>query len=600
MKTNIYHLLPAALLALAACSSETDFTQEDVRKTIEQQDVPVAFSTYIGKAGTTRAISDARDGGVTGIIGSAQSLNQHRGFGVFAYLSATSFTDGTAVSVAPNFMWNQQVADATDNATPVWAYSPVKYWPNGVDTQNTPNSPSNTATETATQYLNFFAYAPYTATAASGSGAHGITGIPSNSTTNLKFTYTMPENPQATSSVDFLWGVRGKATYKETAADNTTANTYNVGLTKQTVSETVQFNFKHALAKIGGKDGLKVVADFDGNGAGASGFGSKDANTLITVKSVTIKDALSGGTTTMLPSGQFDISTGTWSDFGTPTATSQQTLANIAAANINEDVAENFTANSGYPTATASSNVVSAWYRDGSNTIEGITTTAKSVYKSDATDAGFLLIPGSAGQTLEVEVEYVVRTYDSALDPATANDDKNSSSAAYGTWTKVTQKIKNNVTLPALEVNKYYTLVIHLGLTSVKFSAEVSDWDSAGDADTRVVWLPSNVVDATPATSATIAAGSSQTVYAAAAAGSFTINVSGCKDSETVTVAKSGAATAATAAETSSNTAVVTVTLPANASTTSTASSTITITGTKSDDSSFTTTVTIVQTKATS
>lgn len=52
---------------------------------------------------------------------------------------------------------------------------------------------------------------------------------------------------------------------------------------------------------------------------------------------------------------------------------------------------------------------------------------------------------------------------------------------------------------------KYYKLLIHLGLTSVKFSAIVADWDSSdapgqgGDDNSNIdnnkdIWLPSNVV----------------------------------------------------------------------------------------------------------
>jgi hypothetical protein len=60
------------------------------------------------------------------------------------------------------------------------------------------------------------------------------------------------------------------------------------------------------------------------------------------------------------------------------------------------------------------------------------------------------------------------------------------------------------VTLPSslLASNKYITLVIHLGLTSVKFAASVAEWgDSNGDGtpdanENELVWLPSNVVPA--------------------------------------------------------------------------------------------------------
>lgn len=138
-------------------------------------------------------------------------------------------------------------------------------------------------------------------------------------------------------------------------------------------------------------------------------------------------------------------------------------------------------------------------------------------------------------------------------------------------------------------------------LTSVKFSAEVNDWDAAGDTESKVVWLPSNVVDPATVTSVSVAAGNSATAYTNnAATTSFTITVTGCKNGETVTANFTDVATAATPTATDAEgKAVVTVTLPENTSTDVTKSSMITITGTKSDDSDFTTTVTITQAKAT-
>ena len=102
-----------------------------------------------------------------------------------------------------------------------------------------------------------------------------------------------------------------------------------------------------------------------------------------------------------------------------------------------------------------------------STAFAGVTTTPKDLY-TDASDVPSLMfIPSNTAQTLVVRVCYIVRTYDPNL-ATTANDD-----GASGTWTKVTQTITNEVTIPAnaLKANTYYKLLIHLGLTSVKFSA---------------------------------------------------------------------------------------------------------------------------------
>ena len=582
MKKTLILMAAASAFVLTGCT-ETDLSG-DTSLAKESAPSAIEFSAKTRTSGGTRA-------GATGTITDTSikdgtSAHWTAGFGAFAYLSNASFADETAVSVAPNFMYNQQVKYSTSNTK--WEYSPLKYWPNGIDQANNPNSPSNSASESAIQYLNFFAYAPYVPSA---SGETGITAMPSNSTTDLKFTITQPAIPTESNCVDFLWGLRNDNSYAEAdGTPNTTANKYNVGLTKQTVDEKVNFLFKHALAKVAGLNALKVVADFDGNGVASTGFGTKDANTLITVTSITIKDVLDdGGKSTLKKSGKFDISTGTWSDITQSTATEQQTLASVTISNMNEDIAENFT--SGFPTATAENNVVSAWQRASETNIEGVTTSEKNVYKASATNSdGILLIPSEAGQKLEIAVTYVVRTFDNKLNA--------SASGSEGTWTKVTQTITNQVTLPALEVHKKYTLVLHLGLTSVKFEAQVADWDAvtAGTNETDIVWLPSNVVATTTSADIAVSGAHATTVTATASATTYTINLTGVKNSSDVTVAVSGEGFSAASPVTASNTgnATITVTLPTN-NTNATKSATVTLTGRDSSEVAFTETVTINQ-----
>ena len=93
---------------------------------------------------------------------------------------------------------------------------------------------------------------------------------------------------------------------------------------------------------------------------------------------------------------------------------------------------------------------------------------------------------------MKVTIQYTVRTYDAKLAAPASGE---------ATCSKVTQTISNIVTLPTtlLKPNKKITLVLHLGLTSVKFAAQVNDWDTPSASDIREVWLPSNVVPAVPA-----------------------------------------------------------------------------------------------------
>lgn len=76
--------------------------------------------------------------------GTAESLRE-LGAGVFA--AHTGLHTYVNSNVSPGFMYNEKVTyNAGEN---VWEYAPVKYWPNGVDGSS--------------EYVSFFAYAPYVA-----------------------------------------------------------------------------------------------------------------------------------------------------------------------------------------------------------------------------------------------------------------------------------------------------------------------------------------------------------------------------------------------------------------------------------------------------
>ena len=563
----------------------------------EQAGDAISFGTYLGTAGTTRA-------GKTGAITSTSDL-QTANFGVFAYQhgntawgSITSETNKKA-----NFMYNQLVTYSAPN----WTYTPVKYWPNGTDTANPADSPSNTATEGGTQYLSFFAYAPYVYVGTSESGklgnekitttdeTHealatgesqgtgsskdvGITNLTANNATgNPVVTYKLPATPVLSGSVDLLWGLAGKATYQETDNSNaskTVSTSYNTDLTKQIVSEDVKFRFHHALAQI---ENIKVVYDIDGNGQGAQGYGTTDNNTLVTINSVSIKAA---DATTVYQDGTFDISTGTWTA-GSTKYTAETSL--ISGEEINAAVKE----------ATPKNDGTTGWKNSSDAAFEGVTVVAKDLY---STYSPIMFIPVPSNQpVLKVAVQYTVRTYDANLDATTASGETNN-----GKWTKVTQTITNNVTLPQLAVNKKYTLVMHLGLTSVKFSADISDWE---DGETEEVWLPSNVVG--ESTSLSIAAGKSATVNTAAGTTSYTINLTGLNsnsNTNTLEVTATPATTCTPTYSASQETGSVAVTLTANESTTETKTTTVVIKEKTSggEYTGKTTIVTIIQAKATS
>ena len=439
-----------------------------------------------------------------------------QGFGVFAYNtgSATLSDATTFATYKPDFMYNQKVTSGDAGST--WSYTPLKYWPNGIDAGNSANSnsPSVTATESGIQYLSFFAYGPYTdkvtvsatdynlkptagtfhdgsdneyVTAVSNE-AFGILSLTSNGTAgDPKITYRFKYDSgnskydiSETNNVDLLWGLRNDNSYDEAdGTDNTAATNYNINLTKQTTTEKVNFLFKHALAKIGGytgsASGIKVVADFDANettNPTAQGSGSIDSKTVITLNSITIANGGSGSSTFAI-NGIFDLATGTWDT----SASTKGVFSNEytkSTANINSDVWETAT-----PVWSTDK-----WAWTGSTATPGVTQSMKNVF-SGSTDALYF-IPTSTGQSLKITVQYTVRTYDTNLPQETGGS----------TCSKVTQTITNDVDISALTSNHYYTLIIHLGMTSVKFAASVADWETTtgGTADNKLIWLPSNVV----------------------------------------------------------------------------------------------------------
>ena len=587
----------ASAFVLTGCT-ETDLSG-DTSLAKESTPSAIQFSAKTRNAGVTRT-------GTKNAIANTDALkSSNDGFAVFAFNTAANTWQSNGSSTAPNFMYNEQVK--YNNTTNKWEYDPIKYWPNGIDAANAANSPSNTAKQGSIQNLSFFAYAPYvdvtassgavatgTATETNGYETWGITGLTKNTDNGdpkvtYKFYYVGDAYSLLTKdNVDLLWGTRKSTSdYSETDGTDNNAdaesaykdganNYYNTDLTKQVVDETVDFNFKHALAKFGGFTGsLKAVLDIDGNGDGEMGYGdwtNKD-NTNVTIQSITIKNAAAdAGAFTI--GGTFDIATGTWDTFTKNAATIAEGAAytltiNNETTGVNGDIMVE-AGNATYETST--------WTKSGVPT-----KTAGNIFSSNNEEVAFYLIPGVANQKLIVSVTYQVSTYDENIS---------------GNYVRTNQTITNEVTLPELKPNKYYTLVMHLGLTSVKFSAEVADWERVEGGDTEgaeEIWLPSNVVSSGDAV--TLAAGSGATVNTAAGTTTYTINLTGLKTSTDVTsVAYSGVATGASqsgSTDTGGN-GTITVTLPVNGEAT-TKTSTITIKGIDNSDNEFTTTVTIIQ-----
>ena len=468
-----------AVVSLASCSANSDFDNTNTTdpNTKESVQSPVEFGTYLAQSKNTRS-------GETTPASSVMTNTelQAKGFGVVAYYTGTSQYAAGQSTTEPNFMYNTKVSGEN------WGYSPVVYWPNGGQNQG------STPVEGA-QYVSFFAYAPYKAVYVQGENSGkatdnattGVTALSSNAATgDPTVSYTLGATG---ADADLLWGTagtNGTTTTGTTQAGTTFANAkgaVNANLSKMKVNGKVQFNFKHALAKFGGPgtttdnktSGLMVVADID-DGSETTG-GTLNANeTKITVKSIKIESVNSDGSKdkSIPTSGTLNLATGVWTTTGTNGKIDYE---------INSPKA---TATDGATPQTMNTDIAEpASFESWDKLPAGVTTTAQSVYTETTP---LLIIPDGNDHTFRITIDYIVRTKNESLHKG---------------YTEVEQSFYKDLTLKSVSLNAKYNLLIHLGLTSVKFDATVSTWDntangsttegSSTDPDPMVIYMPANV-----------------------------------------------------------------------------------------------------------
>ena len=336
-------------------------------------------------------------------------------------------------------------------------------------------------------------------------------------------TYELPDANEA--FVDLLWGTKGATNQNVNNANNTGvtysdalgATTYekeilpsytlNADLTKQTTTGRVDFLFKHALSKVGGShqgpgegddedattgtNGLMIVLDLDDEGKESGGVLEKfdtplndktPYKTKVTVKDIQIEAKMlvkdntgkkpgdPGYVKTYYKSNQglFDLATGRW--FNDQITEDESQVTNASTGLIEHNITSPASDGGLSSSATLSEEIaepatVAAGAAAFTNTLPiGVTTVVKNVYEGDANSLVFF--PETYPE-LTVTIDYIVRTYDLNLANA---------------YSSVGQKITKVLTFnDKVELNKMYNLLIHLGLTSVKFTATVSDWDVAAN-----------------------------------------------------------------------------------------------------------------------
>lgn len=463
-----YFILAAAALSFAACSSDDEFAP----KQEAQSEQAIEFNAYVGR-GTTRA---GAVGTITNSDGSGtKKLLQATGFGVFGY-----YTDGKPYSetAIPNFMYNQLVSGGGS-----WNYSPLKYWPNEFGTD---------ATSDDKDMLTFFAYAPYVAVnpgtgrVTSGSNTSGIVGLTSNTATGDPYVkYYVDFDPE--NRVDLLYGVAKEAWATTDGVVSGIGTAITVGnpfidLVKPTTGKKVYFDFKHALASLN----VTIDAFVDGEDA----TNDLDKNTRIWVRSVTFEGFTDKGSLNLNSVADDPLwyelsSTNTRIGSGVVTIYDQRRDGKEGHTNAVATSEKPFDLN---PAIVQSAPYAAYSAGTGlkiSDDVTGVTNTTVNLFNSTTAEEPIFVIP--TDDDVKVTIVYDVETYD----PNVAGYLSDGVLKGSTIENKITKTISWDTAsgAAAMDAGKKYTINLHLGMTSVKFDAFVTDWATGDDADTD---LPKN------------------------------------------------------------------------------------------------------------
>lgn len=402
MKAKKYLMAFAAIAAMSSCSQQEEFINGKSPSSPDEN--AVTFSTYLGQALQARATS----------IDTEELKKKDVGFGVFAYHTGTE--DFSEENSVPNFMYNQKV---TWDGNEDWTYEPKKYWPNNDDHK-----------------ISFFAYAPHKTSEEINTSAN-ITSISGNEDKGapvIGFTV----NPNYKKQIDLL--------YNGTPAIN---------LIKPSIDKKVQFQFRHALSRVGFKAIIIVDEVADKEDGSSSGDGSNhkgillDKNSTLIINSITFKPA------DFSTSGNLNLKTGEWDikEFGT------------MEFKFDDD---DFINGSNIFKGSASESTVA----DENGTNEGTDEKKSRVVK--LIDEYLMLIPNHVkedGTIKKANVELIV-------DYTIEAEDKKLASEKIGFNEVITAPFEFE-----FKQGEAYDFVIHIGLTSVKLDASVNDW---GNTDTEI------------------------------------------------------------------------------------------------------------------
>lgn len=265
--------------------------------------------------------------------------------------------------------------------------------------------------------ISFFAYAPYVGVNSDGQ--------PNSTDTNRYGITGLTKNSVSDApsiSYDLGTDITNSVDLLRGVKKSNNAET-NINLTR--ANDIVGFTFKHALAKFNIK--AKTVSAID-------------ASTKVTIESIKITDS-----NNLSQTGTLNLVDGSWSNYG------GKVLLTIGNTNINTNFAESLAREIQNTTDLATF-----------EKIAGLKTDAQSVMIGDKS---CYFIPTSK-PSMTIEVTYWVRTLDNNL--------------RYGVTSEGSSNtIKKTITFTNdFQSNKQYSLTLNIGLKSITFDAEVSNWDT--------------------------------------------------------------------------------------------------------------------------
>lgn len=522
---KIYFLAALATM-FAACSSNDKLdTGQDPQQPVASAEVPVGFDAYYQRA-TTRA-------GKSGDIDLTELKKNKElggGFGVFAYYTDNNEYDPQRI---PNFMYNQGVfwnGAAGTGTSDIWEYEPIKYWPNEY---------GGSAISDDNDKVSYFAYAPYVdvvpstgklnTASPSNDAKWGITGMSRNSATGdplIKYMVSFDKDKM----VDLLWGVCDDTQWKIINNNLQTINEGVKGLPWLNVerpleaatqvaalSSKLKFQFKHALSQLN----VQIDTYTDGDAAA-----DVDTKSKVYVRSISFTGFATQG---CLNLNNTEPNKALWLDYsGTADLNTGEEVTIFDGRKDGKEGASGSVATNEKLLGFNPDLIQTTLWGDAAQE-PGVTGTAQNLFRQwdDVNNKYIAMAAGDpvyvipTGDEMTVTIVYDIETEDSNL-ATYVSDAKTFGSSIENRITKSVSFGKGG-----MENGKKYVLKLHLGMNSVKFDADVTDWDD--NTNENEIDLPAN----TPKYSATSGAEYGYTVDASGT--TYNIALTGFYGGESIT-----------------------------------------------------------------